>query len=535
MRLPLVTLALLAAACDSWGPAYQQAWSVLPPVALDGRVAFVETTNARAFILDPADLSARPRIEALPASPVVAVRRSGHDDLIVLSRGERGGVGVAPEGAALTVLSADPARPPVSVALASRFARIDQSADGRFVLASFGDTPPAGEALFNPNELAVIDLGATNPASKTVATARTLRSYGTVPAAVTFSPPMKLAGGPRTLAVIFAENFVTRLDVEHPTRPEITIGLTLPPDDRRTLRPAQVVFDPDDPALYLRATGANDIYALRLVAVPDAERTADGNDFRPALSLLAAGTGPADMALYDSSDGRRLLVVSPGSTDASVIDAHTSRSTRIPLDAPANRILLFDAAAPGDVTIRPHALLIGPGLSASAISFLDLDQLEVQRARNLDSRPMGAAAAQAFFFRERGQALVLHRPQAGAPGLSVIDLSRRTVAPIFAETAPTQVTLGPAASDKVWIGSAESERLGFVSLASLSPGEVRLDDPVAAVLPVPHPSDGRPRVVVVHPSTAGSLTVLDADHPDRASARTVAGFLLTDLLDREEK
>jgi hypothetical protein len=528
---PMVLLLATLAGCQDWKPAYQQPSIVLPPVALDGKVVFVEQTSARAFVIDPSDPAGRARLVPLPRDPVVAVRRRGHDELLVLSRGERGQAGVAPEPAALTVLAGDPARPPLSIPLGSRFARIDQSDDGRFVVASFGTTAPQGETLFNPNELAVIDLAAARPA----ATPRTLRSYGTVPGAVVFSPPLQnLPDGPRSLAVIFADNFVTLLDLDHASRPEITVGLTLPPDDRRTLRPAQVVFDADDPALYLRADGSNDVYALRLVEVPAAERTPDGNDFRPALSLLAAGTGPADMALYDTADGRRLLVASPGSSDVYVVDAHTSRSTRIPLEAPASRILMFSGLAPGDPKPRPRALLVGPGLGASAVSFLDLEQLEVQRTHNLDSRPMSASADQALFFPERGQALVLHRPQPGAPGLSVIDLARRTVAPIFAEATPTSVSLGPAPSDKVWIGSNQSDRVGFVSLTSLAPGEVRLDDKVAAVLPVPHPGDGHPLVVVVHPSPLGSLTVLDADTPDRATARALQGFLLTDLLDRED-
>jgi hypothetical protein len=45
--LPLV-------ACQAWEPAYTQRASLLPPVALDTRVALVETTNARAYLLDPA-------------------------------------------------------------------------------------------------------------------------------------------------------------------------------------------------------------------------------------------------------------------------------------------------------------------------------------------------------------------------------------------------------------------------------------------------------------------------------------------------
>src|SRR5205814_1209822 len=159
---------------------------------------------------------------------------------------------------------------------------------------------------------------------------RTIRSFGSVPAQVLFSPPLSLPDGPRTLAVILSQNFVTLLDLEHPTRPEITVPLTLP-DDHRTLQPVQVIFETKDPAVYVRAAGANDIYALRLLPVAPAERAPGGNDFTPALSQLAAGTAPADMALFDSADGPRLLVVSPGSSDAFVIDARTSRSTRIAL------------------------------------------------------------------------------------------------------------------------------------------------------------------------------------------------------------
>jgi hypothetical protein len=532
---PCLLTAALLGGCSAWNVPDDAPRELLPAVALDTRVAFVDRTHPRAFLIDPAAPES-PRLVPLPRDPVAATRRLGADELLVLSRGERGEPGLAPQPPALTVVPGDPARPLVSVPLASRFSGMAQSADGRFVVTAFlgSASGPAGETLFNPNELAVVDLAAARP----TAVARTLRSYGTVPSAITFSPPLKLADGPRTLAVIFADNFVTLLDVEHPTRSEVTIGLTLPPDDRRTLRPAQVVFDPDDPALYLRADGANDVYALRLVPVPAAERGADGNDFRPALSLLAAGTGPADMALYDAPEGRRLLVVSPGSSDAAVIDAHSSRSTRIPLDAPASRILLFSGLAPGDPKSRPRALLVGPGLAASAVSFLDLEQLEGLRARNLDSRPMGAAAAAAYFFPERGQALILHSPRSGGPGLSVIDLARRTVAPLFAQSPPTDVTATQGTrpeGDKIWIGSDRSDRLGFVTLGSLSPGEVRLDAPVTSVLPVPHPTDGHPRVVAVHPSAVGSLTVLDADQPERATARAAYGFLLTNLLDRPQE
>jgi hypothetical protein len=42
------------------------------------------------------------------------------------------------------------------------------------------------------------------------------------------------------------------------------------------------------------------------------------------------------------------------------------------------------------------------------------------------------------------------------------------------------------------------------------------------------------RLVVMHPSEIGHLTVLDADEPTREAARSVRGFLAAGLLNRGE-
>jgi hypothetical protein len=295
----------------------------------------------------------------------------------------------------------------------------------------------------------------------------------------------------------------------------------------------QVLFETKDPAVYVRVQGANDIYALRLLPVAPAERAPNGNDFSPALGLLAAGSGPADMALYETADGPRLLVVSPSSRDAFVIDARSSRSTRIELDDAANRIHIYESTGPGDPKSRARALLIGTGVEVRTVSFLDLDQLEVQGRRNLDSRPMGAPALEALFFPARGQAVVLHRAQPRMAGVSVIDLAQRTVAPIFAEVPPSRIA---ATLDKIWVATDSGDRLGFINLMTLAPGEVRLDAPVTAILPLARAADGKSRVVLVHGADPiGSVTVLDGDKPDRATARAIHGFLLQDLLERQDR
>ena len=102
-----------------------------------------------------------------------------------------------------------------------------------------------------------------------------MRSFGSVPQAVLFSPPLPLRGDgtspPRTLrlALVLSDNAITLLDVEN-DRTEITISLTRA-DETRTVRPVQVLFqasDPtsaaapgDDPQIFVRSEGSNDIVA----------------------------------------------------------------------------------------------------------------------------------------------------------------------------------------------------------------------------------------------------------------------------------
>jgi hypothetical protein len=538
--LPLAVLGALGACVppeDRYQDRYQQPWVVLPPVALGTAVAYVETASATAFVVDPAGSELRPRIVPVGKRPALAVRRKGHNELLVLSQGERGEPGAPPEAPSLKVIPADSALPVRSFALGSRFNGLAQSQDGRFVVTYFVAQTSSGggasDVLFNPNEIAVIDLAAGGDPP---AVPRTLRSFGSVPLEVIFSPELTLpfeAGRKLHLAAVLSDGYVTLFDLERGDRVEITIPLTLP-DDRRMVRPVQVLFDQQDPTqeptLFVRAQGANDIYALRLTFSPPAERSEGGNDFRPVLSQLGAGTRPADMALFDTPDGTRLLVVSDGSAEAFVVDARTSRATAIKLDAPASRIVLFDATSPAEPKVRPRALLVGLA-SAVQVAFLDLDRLEELGRRNLDTRAMGGVAEGLLPFVERGLVIVQHPAGSASSGLSVVDLARRTISPLVSD-ARSRAVLGPPSADQLWIVPPSGSRLGHLDLARLGAGEVRLDAPVRGVLPLEPGKDGRSHVVVDHPAAGGHLTVLDAEKPERATARSLVGFLFADLFER---
>ncbi len=529
MRVRIVRLcslfALLLAACDPVGTpeTYGPPRDVIGPVALGTQVAFVERAYPTAFLIDPADPALRPRLVALAKDPAVVVRRAGQDELLVLSRGERGDTGLPPLPAELAVIPADAKQPARVVKLASRFNALDQSIDGRIAIAHFTKDSKRAEALFNPNEIAIIDLG-----SMTVVP-RTIRSFGSLPLAVVFSPRMTLGQSERSVAVILSDNYITVLDLDHLDRSEITVPLTLP-NDKRTVLPRQVLFDAKKATIYVRADAANDVYALRLE--PALIMGATDNDFHLALTLLAAGTRPSDMARYDSIDGSRLVVTAAGSNDVFVIDVDSSLTTRIPLGISADHVTLFDAVAPGDAKVRTRALIVGTAAESPQIAFLNLDHVEQQGARNLGTLSLGAGAVGLQVLPDRNQAVVLHRSVAGAPGMTVVDLAHQTAAPIFAEAPVSGVTRGAPGSEMLWIAAMNSNRLGFLGLTNLTAGEVRLDAVVQGVVVLAKSNDGHSRVVAIHQGEGGDITVLDADKPERATARHATGFLLTDLLDR---
>jgi hypothetical protein len=301
------------------------------------------------------------------------------------------------------------------------------------------------------------------------------------------------------------------------------------------VKPVQVLFearDPtQDPAIFVRSEASTDIVALRLLPSPP-PRAERSNDFRPVLSLLGATSTPSDMALFAAGGvagdtGARLLVLSPSTSEASVIDPRTSRVTTFKLDAPAQQVLLFEAASPAEPTRRPRALLLSAG--GAQVGFLDLDRLEELRGRNLELRPMSGKMSQFMPLVERG--VVVAHNGSGSGGLSVIDLERRTVAPLVTEPLHA-LQPGAAATDDLWLVPNARNRLGLLHLGRLVAEEVHLDLTVQSVLPLAPTAGGKRYVAVDHGQAAGGVTLLDADKPAREGARSLVGFLLTDILER---
>lgn len=518
-----LSVALSLAACADRDPRYALSMRTLRPVAAGSALVYVQPALARATVVDLTPETPVVRQVAVGGDPARVDARVAHDEALVLSRGQRGAQGVAPAPASLTAITAAGAARRWT--LGSPFNALAQNSDGRFAIAYFDANASAGRLLFNPNEVAVIDLdrpeAAGNPAIRTV------RSFGGVPNGVVFSPTMTVAGEPRTLAVVLSDAYVTLLDLARPERSEITVRLTLP-EDARAVAPAQVVFDAENATVYLRADRSNDLYVLRLVAVTPESPTA--NDFRPALNQLAAGVRPADLALFGEANARKLLVVSPGSRDARVIDTVANTTTVVPLDAAANRVLLFTGPSPRSDAPALRALLYATAGAADAVSFVELTDIESRRSQNVETLQLGRVANQALALPERGVVMFSH-PTSATGSLSLLDLGRRTAAPIFSEVGLENARFDDD-RQALWVAPQVGERLGFIELTNFRPGELRLDAPIVDVIPVSR--GAMRRVVALHDAPDGWITVVDGADPTRERARSLRGFLLTGLLDEGE-
>lgn len=528
----LLSLAVLAATgCIDRPSEFDVVLNASAPVVVGTSLVYLDAPTARARVVTlSTPESPGVRVLAVGANPTLIETRAGTPasapEALVLSRGRRDEVGVSPEPGSLTALAVGDAPTARRYVFSSPYNAMAQSPDGRFVLAHYRPSSSADRLLFNPNEISLIDLaaapGAANPSTRTV------RSFGGIPNRVVFAPTLNIGGVAHQLALVFSDAYVTLIDLNNPQRNEITVRLTLP-EDPRAILPQQAVFDLEGATIYLRAQSSNDIYALRLE--PVTPMAASDNDYRPSINQLAAGQNPSDMALIGEPANRRLLVVSPGSVDARVIDARANTTLRVPLSAQADKILLFEGVSPRENAVRPRALLYATN-GVTAVSFLELNDLEARQSQNVELVPLQRSISTALPLLDRGVVLFGHPTEASAAGrgaVSLLDLGRRTAAPIFSE-----VPLGNARFDHdrtmLWVAPQSGERLGYIDLRSFRPGELRLDGVVRDVIPLGGGAGARSRVVALHEARDGWVTVLDASDPQRSTARSVRGFLLSNLL-----
>lgn len=513
-----LVLCVLLAGCDRPTDLATTRPEITGPYHVGDSVMWIDATRGLAFALAPALSPPAVKSIAVPRHALYVAGTPSRDRLLVLSPGHDAvRLGELPESASLTVLSGAMTGPKVErrYDLPAPFDRVDVAPDGHTAVAYFSPSPAASDAYFrNPNEMSIIDLdvapGDGNPVF------RTIRSLGNAPLAVAFSPPLGIPAGsaPRTLGVVLAKDYLTLLDLTHPTRPELTIPL-VPSGSSNTVTPQQIVFATDSATLLVRADGAPDVFAITLDARSGAGPTE--NDFQPRINQPSAGRTVRDMMLY-SDGGRTLLLTANSQQDLTLIDPATGEFTIVPIGAPVDAVLGVPPDAPD------RAVVYSRGGGRSSVDFVDLKGLWQNGARNLSRRTLVRPVRDLVPVPDGGQLLVVHDDARTV--VSVLDLGpHRLDTPILG-----RLPLGSFdfADGGFLVGvSPGLAQLGVLDLVSLSPHDLRLDYDPAKVIAVGG------RLVVDHGQSQGLVTVLPRPLAERDEAKVLWGFFLAGALDQE--
>ena len=523
MRLALLAtlLAPLAAACTAdRAPDLDRSRSLLGPVPLKDRVAWVDTALDRVVALDLTGDS--PAVEVVPIghNPVYATPSSDRDHLLVITRGEealqRGRQDEPPQ--LFDVDLAHPEVPPIAFAVGSPFDRIAVSGDDHIAVAYFSQSGPDDTGFFrNPNEMAFVDLdqapGDANPVLKT------LRAFGTTPTGVVLSPPMSVPGATdpslRTFAFVFSHNVVTLVDCDHADREEVSLRLDTA---GASIDPQEVVFAPASSTAYLRSNGANDVLQVILDTDPPLPGDTHANDYRPLLAELGAGGGPADIAVFDDAAQKRwVLAATPTASEVVVIDTDTAQFRRVATPDPIDRIALFPPDTPTVAVLAsisgglPRVQLMPLTKLSDPLSSISLTQVDLGKPV-LDVVPVPG----------RELAMIVHDDARTV--LSLLDVTFGSVSPL--DGVGRLDSYAFTASGDYLVGTSSGvSRLGFLDLANLHPSDLRLDSPPARVLTL---ANGK--IVADDDDPVGRVTIVPAAGATRDQAIVLDGFLLTDVL-----
>lgn len=513
--LAAITLTLgLLGACGERNDAWNKRLQIDGPHVAGGQALWLDGTRGLTFSLDPVGLGVT--VAALPRNIAYARATADGEQLLVLTRGrEAERRDQTSEDPQLSLLAPRKgAKVLRSYPLPAAFDRVAVSDDGKYALTYFAPTsgaaPPSG-VFRNPNQLAIIDL--SQPSGTANPIVRTVRSFGSSPLAALLSPPMALGAGQQTraVAVLLSRGYVTLLDLQNPTRREITVRLTV--SETTEVVPEQTLFAASEGVIYVRASGAADIYGLALS--PTAASGDDANDFSVRINQPSAGQTVRDALLYQEGTASRLLTVTT-SGDLAVIDAGSSEAVLVPLGEPVDRLL----GVPHDQPTRALAWAKG----GKRVLVIELAQLETKGKSNIVARTLAKSVRELVATPSGAQALVLHDDNRTVASLLDLEGIHHTDTPLVGQLALESFAF---VGDRHLVGvSSGLARLGIVELEGVQPRALNLDYGAKRVLAIGN------RILIDHDSPLGLVTLVPSIGAGRDETRVLWGFLLDNLLER---
>ena len=536
LRTAIAIAALFCGACGDRPGFWDAPFSAGPSdtttrsVGLTGSVAVLDPALNRVTMLT----SARPlELEShqFGVGRGVASIQTSHDRsrLFVLSRGIVPRFKVTDEGPKLVVLDGGTA--PSVLRTYSEFSdpfdQVDVDPLGRWLVVRGTEG-----VVTNPNELILIDLQNLDapPVPKT------LSSLGGKPSTLTFTSELNVPGlGPRRLLVVSRETDIALIDLEDPSRNEITVQL---PDTAagQVGRPVKVVFHDateTQPNPWLAIQIANDggVFLLEIAPSDSAEQPIAVNP-----SIAEVGGVPATIDFVMTDGGLRLaallqskVVAGVSQPTAVLVDPATSLTDDVRLPSAYTGIArITDAVAP-TATGTDVALLYG---SAPTIAFWALGRTTGTPYRSIDAYDIDVPVNSVIDVP--GETFFDHKILKGIGGSGgsqaqfyVLDLGQRLSFPM---EALSDLTLDVAPDgQRLWGYRSGTNQFARLTFDDLHPISLYTERMIRAVYDIATAS-GERSLVALHMGTATAqevglgATLFDALAPDTTRTRFVSGL-----------
>ncbi len=331
MRIRLLALALLVAACGTRGERWERDLEPIGPVAAGDSLAWLVPVTNRLVVIDAPARKAR----TFPSGEAPRSLAAIDGGVVVL-----GGPGNAPRLGRYGLPSGDRTVIPLPAA----YDRIAVAPGGTRAVLTFDPAAapaPGSPAARNFNEIAVVDLAAGT------ATAVSLATESLAPREVVFSP----AGD---LAAVVLDAAVALVDLANPT---LRVRIPLKLATGTELSPEEAIFAPDGAFLYVRTAEADDVLAIEIQGRPTELGgsinflfVAGGGD----LTDIAVPTGPgferAVAALYRSGTGGLAALLDATGDESNQHVATLTRPTAGIGDLGDGRLLLHAAPSAARTT-----------------------------------------------------------------------------------------------------------------------------------------------------------------------------------------
>jgi hypothetical protein len=521
----MLVLALAGSSCGGRAAVWDQPAGRVEAHGLEASVAVVDTGAERLLML-PVDADQRlaPTSLPLPEGFAVATPTDDRKRLVVVSRGVVPRRRATDAGPAVTIVSGGP-EPSIEhgFALSDPLSGVALDPESKF--AVLYPSPDDSPFIENPNELVLVDLergeAADNPSS------RTLRSFGGQPQRFLFTPSLELPGGSTRLLVVGTDRDVSLVDLGRLAQPEITVRLT---GGSTPVTPAALVVSDgepgksDDARIAVRVEGDSNVYLVDLLPVAPEDAATSPQPYRAVPNVVFVGGTPSDLAFVRTDGGLRLAAVVPSKSALTLIDPVTGMATDVPLGGPFTRIsLVTDVVGQGqdgsDVALLWSSML-------PSLAFVSLGATVGKPYKSVEPLVLPAPVSEVLDVPAPNR----HLKVLGAPertSFTVLDLKRRTAAPLVAAATDTEVRVSPDGR-RTWFFSPGYGELAVADFGSLHPQNLVLSHPIADVFDVARRDGGR-ALVALHSTGAGTFTVIDAANPSLTTAREYAGVFEGDL------